>query len=121
MRVVLAWLRSHPKSTIAVGALALVFGVHRFIEWNTERRWQQYRAEAAARGVKFTLEELVTPEIPDEENFAALPMWRTVLAAPPAGFAFSNCRVRAQVPAICRSKKRQSIGESGNRRSEMAA
>lgn len=83
MRSVLTRLRSHPKITIPVAVLGLLWGVHRFLDWKTERDWQQYCVEARARGVKFTLEELVTPEIPDEENFAALPMWRTVFAAAP--------------------------------------
>ena len=69
MRAVLALLRSQPKSAITVAALAFMVGAYLFLDWNTERRWQQYRSEAMARGVKFTLEEFVTPQNPGRAKF----------------------------------------------------
>jgi hypothetical protein len=52
--------------------------MHFFANWRAEVRWQHYCTEARARGVKLTLAEFAPPEIPDAENFAALPMFRAI-------------------------------------------
>lgn len=44
----------------------------------SERRWQQYCDAARARGVKLTLSEIEPPSVPDEQNFASLPIWRAI-------------------------------------------
>lgn len=76
MRRVPAWLRSHPLTTMCLVLVGLAVGFHLFANWRAEVRWQRYCAEARARGVKLTLAEFAPPEIPDAENFAALPMFR---------------------------------------------
>jgi hypothetical protein len=80
MRKVSEWIRERPV-LCGVGCLIMAFvGTHFFLNWRAERRWQAYALEARARGVKLTLAEFERPEIPDAENFAALPMMQAVFA-----------------------------------------
>ena len=61
--------------------LALVYGWFAFNEWRWERKWEQYVAESRARGVKLYIGEFLPKEpIPDEENFAATPIWRQIFS-----------------------------------------
>ena len=78
MRRVIAWFRSHPLTTGLLLFVGVIFSLHLFANWRAEVRWQRYCTEARARGVKLTLTEFATPEIPDAENFAALPMFRAI-------------------------------------------
>lgn len=65
----------------ALLVLALVYGWFAFNEWRWERKWQQYVAESRARGVKLFIGEFLPKEpIPDDENFAATPIWREVFS-----------------------------------------
>jgi hypothetical protein len=50
--------------------------VHFFLNWQAERRWEKYCEAARAHGVKLTLPDFAPPEIPEDENFAALPLLR---------------------------------------------
>jgi hypothetical protein len=76
MRRVVAWLCSHPLTAGFLVLIGCAVGTHLFANWRAEVRWQRYCTEARARGVKLTLAEFAPPEIPDAENFAALPMMR---------------------------------------------
>ena len=78
MRSIFAWFRAHPLTTICCALVGFAVGAHLFANWRAEVRWQSYCAEARARGVKLTLAEWTPPEIPDAENFAALPMFRAI-------------------------------------------
>ena len=78
MRKLPAWLRSHPIISILLAVVLLFTAMHFFLNWQSERRWQAYVKEGRARGVKFDLAEFAPPKIPDEENFAALPMMRAI-------------------------------------------
>lgn len=44
--------------------------------------WKRYQDEARARGVKLTLVEFVPPPIPDERNFAAVPIFQDAFLKP---------------------------------------
>ena len=79
MRKLLAWLRSRPIIAGCIAFLALCVCLHFFLNWKAERRWQAYAKEARARGVKLNLTDFAQPKIPDEENFAALPMMRAIM------------------------------------------
>jgi len=81
MRKVSAWLRTHPWLASAGGIVAFCATLHLFLNWQAEQRWQRYAAEARARGVQLTLPEFARPEIPDEVNFAALPLLRTAFSS----------------------------------------
>jgi hypothetical protein len=41
-----------------------------------ERAWREYRAKATAKGLKLRWEDYVPPPIPDEENYAAAPIFQ---------------------------------------------
>ena len=97
MRKVSAWLRSHPLTTICLGLVVFAVGTHLLANWRAEVRWQRYCAAARARGVKLTLAEFAPPEIPDAENFAKLPMFRTAFT-PGASAAFKLPRPNGGSP-----------------------
>jgi hypothetical protein len=44
--------------------------------------WKAYQAEARARGVKLMLAEYVPPPVPDERNFAAVPIFQDAFRQP---------------------------------------
>src|SRR3954454_21147402 len=46
--------------------------------WRWKRAWDSYRSAAIARGVKLEVDSTPPPAIPDEENFAAIPMIRAI-------------------------------------------
>ena len=73
----------HNKWFIGILVLLLVPVVWFFgMEWYGEWSWKKYCASARARGVKLYISEFLPAErIPDEENFAAMPMWREVWQA----------------------------------------
>ncbi len=78
MRRLSAWFRSHPLTAIFLVLIGVAVGTHLLANWRAEVRWQRYCAAARARGVKLTLAEFAPPEIPDAENFAALPMFKAI-------------------------------------------
>ena len=80
MRKLSAWIHSHPIIAMTSAFVALFLVSHFFLNWRAERRWQAYAEAARARGVKLHLTDFERPEIPDAENFAALPMMRAVFA-----------------------------------------
>src|SRR5438045_2175575 len=80
MRKVSEWCCSHPWFTAFLGLVAFFVGCHLFLNWRAEPRWQRYCADARAHGVKLMLPEFAPPDIPAEENFAALPMLQAAFA-----------------------------------------
>ena len=56
--------------------LTLVMIFYRIEAWRGERAWEAYRKSAEARGVKLWLKDFVTPPIPDEQNYAAIPFFK---------------------------------------------
>jgi hypothetical protein len=50
-----------------------------------ERLWNDYRANTTARGVKVDLKDVIPPDIPDTENFAAIPMIQDLFTAKEEG------------------------------------
>lgn len=53
--------------------------------WRGRRAWETYRAAAEKRGVKLFLEDFIQPDIPDAENYAAIPLIRDLFAKPKDG------------------------------------
>ncbi len=56
--------------------MTLVMIFYRVEAWRGERAWETYRKAAEARGVKLWLKDFVTPSIPDEQNYAAIPFFK---------------------------------------------
>jgi hypothetical protein len=66
-----------------VGLPVVLLGAYFIADWYAGHQWQSYAAAARARGVKLTLAEWFDrPAIPEEENFAALPMWKPNFGEP---------------------------------------
>ncbi|HSI12821.1 MAG TPA: hypothetical protein VK961_12300 [Chthoniobacter sp.] len=94
--------RRHPWLTTIVAVILGGVIVFFWSEWRAEQRWQRYASEARARGVKLILADFAQPEIPDDQNFAALPMMRAAFANSPINRPFEmpsiGGRQRGQFP-----------------------
>src|SRR5215207_5005541 len=55
-----------------------------FEGWRGRRAWAQYRAQAQARGIKLDWQDYSAPELPAENNFAALPLFAGLVPTPAA-------------------------------------
>lgn len=63
--------------------LATLFGAYHLIEnWRGKRKWETYKGQLTAQGVKLDLASFIPPSIPDEDNFAASPFFADVLPGP---------------------------------------
>ena len=85
-------------SILAVlAALAVLIWRH-FVEEERDGRvaWETYRAAAEQRGVRLFIRDMLPPDVPDEENYAAIPVIREMFgerkpgAESGAPFAFPN-------------------------------
>lgn len=76
----IAFLRRHPWLTAALTLVLLLGALYVLVEWRAEQRWQRYAKAARARGAKLYYADLVRPEIPEDQNFAELPMLKKALA-----------------------------------------
>ena len=68
---------------VILTALFLAFVVEE--NWRGKRAWERYRAAAEKRGVKLFLKDFIQPDIPDEENYAAIPVIRALFVKPKEG------------------------------------
>jgi hypothetical protein len=68
---------------VVLALVALVVGLYITENVRGERMWKAYEREARARGIKLTLTELAPPEIPDAENFAAIPVFEAAASSSP--------------------------------------
>ena len=69
----------HSAFTLACLA-TLIVAAYEVEKYRGEKAWSDYRAEAEARGAKLDLKDFIPPPIPDEENFAAIPIYRELLS-----------------------------------------
>lgn len=98
------WLR-WVLGILLVPILAVLWG-----DWRAEREWRQYCAEARARGVKLTLAEFLPKEpIPDEDNFAAIPIFVEAIKSQGSGPRVSAIRNINVIPKF-RPQKHRWIG-----------
>ncbi len=67
-------------TVVVLVTLVMIF--YRVEAWRGERAWDTYRKSAEARGVKLWLKDVVTPRIPDEQNFAAIPYFADRFGTP---------------------------------------
>jgi hypothetical protein len=74
------WWRHWLFKTFAISVL-IIFAFYTIERQNGEWAWRAYRKKAEAKGVKLWLSDYETPPIPDEENYAAAPIFRELLAA----------------------------------------
>ncbi|HEY3899237.1 MAG TPA: hypothetical protein VGM54_11520 [Chthoniobacter sp.] len=74
-------MRKHPWLTLTIAIIGLVALFYFGLDWLMERRWRNYEQDAHGRRVKLLLTDYATPPIPDDRNFAALPMMRAAFAS----------------------------------------
>jgi hypothetical protein len=82
------WWRHWLLKTFAISALLLVLIVVGFYVVERElgeRAWRNYQAKAVERGVKLRIEDYEPPAVPDEENYAAAPIFQKLFATPNGG------------------------------------
>jgi hypothetical protein len=74
--IVLPLLRRIVLWSVALLAILAVLWTAFCLEerWRCKRAWEAYRTAAIARGVKLDIEDFRSPDIPDDENFAASPI-----------------------------------------------
>jgi|GEM_PF-762271 len=79
---------------VLLSVVAIIGG----LRWSGEREWQQAQAELLAKGEKLTLEELLPPAPPDNENFFADPLWAEYTDMIPAMRELGVNRWQTRVP-----------------------
>jgi hypothetical protein len=63
--------------------------------------WKSYQEEARSRQTKLNLTEFVQPAVPDERNFAAIPLFQEAFADPAAGKVLELPHAnRAKLPSL---------------------
>src|SRR6266446_4684551 len=68
--------------------------------WRGRRAWDAYRAEAEKRGVKLFVKDFIQPDIPDSENYAAIPIIRDCFAKQKDGESASNALLFPSAKAL---------------------
>jgi hypothetical protein len=71
-----------------------------------EYKWRAYQRGAAAKGIKLNIADYETPAIPDEENYAAIPIFRELFDSPNAA---KKVIARLQLPNWPPQKKKAPV------------
>jgi hypothetical protein len=72
------------RAAFAVAVLlTLVAGFYAVEKLRGNAAWKAYQADALARGVKLTLADYIPAPVPDERNFAAIPVFQDAFKEPP--------------------------------------
>ena len=88
------------RSAFALACLAtLIVAAYAIENYRGEKVWSEYRAAAQARGVKLDFKDFIPPPIPDEENFAAIQIYRDLLSGDPA--VRERARKAVELPVEC--------------------
>jgi hypothetical protein len=64
-----------------VTLVALFYAVE---NWRGKHAWEKYRAEREAKGDRFEWSAIVSPPVPDDQNFAATPLFAELFPKPSA-------------------------------------
>jgi hypothetical protein len=62
--------------------ITLIIGWYIVVRIRGDAAWQTYQADARARGVKLALADHVPPPIPDDRNYAAIPLFLNAFKIP---------------------------------------
>lgn len=73
-------------AAIATVGMALII----WENWRGRRAWNAYRTAAEARGEKLLLKDYVAADLPDSENYAAVPVIRDLFAKRDSGQSLPN-------------------------------
>jgi hypothetical protein len=71
------WRAALRRSLFAAAVLATLIALF-FAEenWRGRRAWERFQAEWEAKGVKFSIVEVMPPPVPDEQNMAMHPLFK---------------------------------------------
>lgn len=73
------WRAALRQSLFAAAVLATLIAIFYAEEnWRGRRRWERFRAEWEAKGVKFSIAEVMPPPVPDDQNMAMHPLFKPV-------------------------------------------
>ena len=74
------------RPVLSIGILLVLCAVVFYVveNWRGRRAWESWRAAAEKRGVKLLITDFIPAEIPDAENFAAIPLIRDLFAKRPS-------------------------------------
>lgn len=61
---------------LIMGLPALIFAWRAWENWSGDAAWKEYREAALRRGVKLDLADFNPPDVPEAENFAAIPLFQ---------------------------------------------
>lgn len=75
---------------LAVIAVLIIPGCYLVARIRGKMAWEKYAAEARQRGVKFDRADFVPPKIPDNENFASIPIFEATFRAADHGQEIPN-------------------------------
>ena len=85
LRQLFTW-KALVRLVFVVGLLATLLLIFITEEnWRGRRAWAAYRSAAEARGEKLFLKDFIPPDVPDAENYAAIPLIRGLFEKPPEG------------------------------------
>jgi hypothetical protein len=74
-------VRNAMRLLFVVIALVTVWAIFCVEErWRGERQWNNYRKEALQKGAKLEMKDVIPADIPDSENFAAIPIIQKLFA-----------------------------------------
>lgn len=73
------WRAALRQSLFAAAVLATLIALFYAEEnWRGRRQWERFRAEWEAKGVKFSIAEVMPPPVPDDQNMAMHPLFKPV-------------------------------------------
>ena len=73
------WRASLRRSLFAAAVLATLVALFYAEEnWRGHRQWKRFRTEWQAKGVKFSIAEVMPPPVPDDQNMAMHPLFKPV-------------------------------------------
>ena len=88
------WLRNPLFwAGVLVGLLALFYAEE---DWRGRREWNQYRQAAEARGEHLDFRDYIPKPVPDEENFAATPIAKSLMENDTSAFLTNDLYYRAR-------------------------
>ena len=95
-------LRGLIMNAVLFGTITVFYCEER---WRGEHAWNRYKAEAKARGTKLTIAEFIRPPIKDEDNFAAIPLFRDV-------FDTNSTTIHFEIPYAHSTNKTAVLGST---------
>jgi hypothetical protein len=93
LRWLLSW-RGARWVMLMIATLATLIAILYAVEnWRGRRAWKQFKHEMEAQGERLDFAAFIPPPVPDDQNFAMAPLWRSE--------ALGNYRILSPLPTLC--------------------